>query len=129
MHWFAALFLVLLLISTALRAWLNRRQIAAVSAHQDRVPEAFAAQIDLEAHRKAAHYTVALARLNRWDILLDALIAIALTFGGGIDALDRLWRHAGLSDLWQGTAVVLSTMLLMSALNLPLCRSYSSCCS
>src|SRR5688572_21679395 len=120
MHWFAALILLLLLVSTAIRGWLNQRQMAAVSTHQDRVPDAFAAQIDLESHRKAARYTVARARLNRWDIVLDLLIAIALTFGGGIDALDRLWQHAGLSDLWRGTAVVLSTLLLMSVITLPL---------
>jgi STE24 endopeptidase len=119
MHWFAALFLLLLLISTALRGWLNQRQIAAVSAHQDRVPEAFAAQIDLESHRKAAQYTVALARLNRWDIVFDMLIVVALTFGGGIDALDGLWQHAGLPALWRGTAVVLSTLLLISVITLP----------
>lgn len=120
MHWFTQLFLLFLLASVMLRSWLNQRQIAAVAGHRDEVPAAFADQVDLEAHRRAADYTVALARLNRWDILLDAILALVLTLGGGIDAIDRLWQPASLPGAWHGTAVVLSTLLVMSAAGLPL---------
>ena len=96
MHWFTLLFVLLLLASTLLRSWLNQRQINAVAAHRDRVPDAFATQVDLESHRKAADYTVALAQLNRWDIRLDALVALLLTLGGGLDAIDRVWQPLGL---------------------------------
>jgi STE24 endopeptidase len=120
MHWFTGLFVLLLLMSTAVRSWLNQRQVAAVLRHRDRVPDAFADQIDLAAHQKAADYTIARAALNRWDVLLDAGIALALTMGGGIDAIDRWWQFAGLSRAWHGTAVVLSTMLIVSAIGLPL---------
>ncbi|HKE96635.1 MAG TPA: M48 family metallopeptidase [Povalibacter sp.] len=120
MHWFTLLFVLLLLASTVLRSWLNQRQIAAVTAHRDQVPEAFAAQVDAPSHRKAADYTVALAGLNRWDILLDAIVALLLTLGGGLDAIDRAWRLAELPAIWHGTVVVLSTLLLMSAIGLPL---------
>ncbi|MFC4313103.1 M48 family metallopeptidase [Steroidobacter flavus] len=120
MHWFTGLFLVLLLASTAMRSWLNQRQAAAVRRHRDRVPEAFAEQIDLQAHQKAADYTVAGAGLNRWDVLLDAAVALLLTLGGGIDTIDRWWQAAGLSPTWHGTAVVLSTFLIVGAIGLPL---------
>ncbi|HEY0941235.1 MAG TPA: M48 family metallopeptidase [Steroidobacter sp.] len=120
MHWFTALFVLLLLASTAMRSWLNRRQVAAVLRHRAQVPEAFAQQIDLAAHQKAADYTVAGAALNRWDVLLDAVIALVLTLGGGIDAIDRAWQAAGLSPAWHGTAVVLSTFLIVGAVGLPL---------
>lgn len=120
MHWFTQLFLLFLLASVMLRSWLNQRQIAAVAGHRDEVPAAFADQVNLEAHRRAADYTVALARLNRWDILLDAILALVLTLGGGIDAIDRLWQPASLPGAWHGTAVVLSTLLVMSAAGLPL---------
>jgi STE24 endopeptidase len=120
MHWFTGLFLLLLLASTATRSWLNRRQVAAVLRHRGQVPEAFAQQIDLPAHQKAADYTVARAGLNRWDVLLDAALALLLTLGGGIDAIDRAWRALDLSPTWHGTAVVLSTFLIVSALSLPL---------
>jgi STE24 endopeptidase len=120
MHWFTGLFVLLLLTSTAVRSWLNQRQVAAVLRHRDRVPDAFADQIDLAAHQKAADYTVARAALNRWDVLLDAGIALMLTLGGGIDAIDRWWQFAGLPAAWHGTAVVLTTMLIVSAIGLPL---------
>lgn len=119
MHWFALLFLAALLLSTAVRGWLNQRQIDAVRSHQDRVPEVFAAQIDLPAHRKAAEYSLALAGLNRWDIVVDVLIVLVLTFGGGLDVLDQLWKNAGLTPLLHGTAVLLSTLVLLSAITLP----------
>lgn len=120
MHWFTALFLLLLLASTATRSWLNQRQVAAVLRHRGQVPEAFAEQVDLQAHQKAADYTVAGARLNRWDVLLDTAVALLLTLGGGIDAIDRAWRAVDLSPTWHGTVVVLSTFLLVSAIGLPL---------
>jgi STE24 endopeptidase len=78
------------------------------------VPEAFRAQIDLASHQKAADYTVASARIGRWDTLLDAAIALVLTLGGGLSAIDHAWQAAHLPAVWHGTAVVLSTFLLVS---------------
>jgi STE24 endopeptidase len=119
MHWFTQLFMLLVLLGTALRAWLNQRQVVAVCRHRDRVPEAFAARIQLESHRKAADYTVARARLGRWAMLFDTAVLLLLTLGGGIDAIDRAWELTGWSPLWQGAAVILSIILLTSLLELP----------
>ncbi|HEX7116187.1 MAG TPA: M48 family metallopeptidase [Steroidobacter sp.] len=120
MHWFAALFAALLLAATFTRSWLTQRQVAAVRRHRNQVPEAFKDQIDLASHQKAADYTVARARISRWDTLLDAAITVVLTLGGGIQLIDQAWRAAGLGPLWHGTAVVLSTLLAVSAVSLPL---------
>jgi STE24 endopeptidase len=120
MHWFAGLFVLLLAASTLTRSWLNQRQVAAVQRHRDEVPAAFRAQIDLASHQKAADYTVASARIGRWDTLLDAAVALLLTLGGGLSAVDRAWQAAHLPAVWHGTAVVLSTFLLVSLIGLPL---------
>lgn len=120
MHWFAGLFVLLLVASTVTRSWLNQRQVAAVQRHRDEVPAAFRAQIDLASHQKAADYTVASARIGRWDTLLDAAVALLLTLGGGLSAVDRAWQAAHLPAVWHGTAVVLSTFLLVSLIGLPL---------
>jgi STE24 endopeptidase len=119
MHWFTQLFMVLVLLGTALRAWLNQRQIVAVCRHRERVPEAFASRIDLQAHRKAADYTVARAHLARWVMLLDTAILLVLTLGGGIAAVDRVWSATGWSPLWHGAVVILSIVLLTSLIELP----------
>ena len=120
MHWFTGLFLLLLLASTATRSWLNQRQAAAVLRHRGQVPEAFAEKVDLQAHQKAADHTVAGTALNRWDVLLDAVVALLLTLGGGLDTIDSWWQAAHLSPTWHGTAVVLSTFLIVGAIGLPL---------
>src|SRR5918996_1281430 len=120
MHWFAGLFVLLLAASTLTRSWLNQRQVAAVQRHRDAVPEAFRAQIDLAAHQKAADYTVASAQIGRWDNLLDAAVALLLTLGGGLSAIDAWWQAAHLPAVWHGTIVVISTFLLVSAIGLPL---------
>lgn len=120
MHWFAGLFVLLLVASTATRSWLNQRQVAAVQRHRGEVPEAFRAQIDLTSHQKAADYTAAGAQVSRWDTLLDAGVALLLTLGGGLSAIDQWWQTVHLPAVWHGTAVVLSTLLLVSLIGLPL---------
>lgn len=120
MHWFAGLFVLLLVASTATRSWLNQRQVAAVQRHRGEVPEAFRAQIDLTSHQKAADYTAAGAQVSRWDTLLDAGVALLLTLGGGLSAIDQWWQTVHLPAIWHGTAVVLSTLLLVSLIGLPL---------
>jgi STE24 endopeptidase len=120
MHWFTLLFVGLLVAGTLVRSWLNQRQIMAVQRHRDAVPAAFASQIDLEAHQKAADYTAARGALARWDNLLDAAVALLLTLGGGISFIDTAWLAANLPPVWHGTMVVLSTVLVTSAINLPL---------
>src|SRR5687767_14965684 len=97
MHWFTLLFVGFLVAGTLVRSWLNQRQMAAVQRHRDTVPAAFASQIDLAAHQKAADYTVAGGALARWDNLLDAAIALMLTLGGGIAAIDAAWGALELS--------------------------------
>jgi STE24 endopeptidase len=47
-----------------LRLWLATRQIRHVAQHRDQVPAAFAATVTLQAHQKAADYTLAKARLG-----------------------------------------------------------------
>jgi STE24 endopeptidase len=120
MHWFTGLFLIALLASAAVRTWLSLRQSTAVRRHRSNVPDAFASHIDLAAHQKAADYTIARSKLGRWDLLLDTAVVLVFTLGGGIDAVDSLWQGAELSTVWHGTAVVLTTLFIISAISLPL---------
>jgi STE24 endopeptidase len=119
MHWLTATFLCFLAASTFCRWWLNRRQVAAIIAHRSRVPAAFEQHIELTAHHKAADYTMAHARVSRWELLLDAMVLLGLTLGGGIEALDRWVQYAALPAPWHGTAVVLATLLVTSLLSTP----------
>src|SRR5689334_8300973 len=112
MLWLTALFIAALVIGTALQLWLSGRQVAAVSAHRDRVPDPFADQVSSADHQKAADYTIAKVRFHRVDTVFSAVVTLALTLGGGIATLDTLWRRTGWSQPWLGAAVILSVLLL-----------------
>jgi STE24 endopeptidase len=120
MNWLTALFIAAVAVSTALELWLSQRQIAAVSAHRDHVPAPFAASISAAEHAKAADYTIAKARFGRVAEIMNAVVTLALTVGGGIAAIDTLWRHTGWSQPWLGLVVIGSVFLLTGIINLPL---------
>ncbi|RTL26746.1 MAG: M48 family peptidase [Rhodocyclaceae bacterium] len=87
---FTALFLVALGAGLLTRLWLAQRQIRHVAGHRAAVPIAFAASIALDAHQKAADYTVARVRLGIIDLLISAALLLGLTVGGGLQALFAL---------------------------------------
>jgi STE24 endopeptidase len=118
---FTWVFLAALGTATATRLWLAQRQIRHVHAHREAVPGMFADSIPLAAHQKAADYTVAKARLGIMDTLLDALILLVLTLGGGLQWLSDLWQAVfAVDSIWHGTALILSLLLIRGALGLPL---------
>jgi STE24 endopeptidase len=119
MHSFTLLFLAMLAVSLAVQLWLEQRQLRHVRAHREAVPEAFASQITLQAHQKAADYTVAKVGLSRLELLYSSLILLGLTLGGGLERLDQLWRGVDLGGVWGGVAFLLSLTLLTSLLDLP----------
>ena len=119
MQWLTSLFVVAVIAETITRLWLSSRQIAAVRAHRDRVPELFRNQVELADQQKAADYTVARARLGRIDTVFDAVIRLVFTLGGGIAAVDALWSRVGLSHPWHGTFVFGTVMLILAVINLP----------
>jgi STE24 endopeptidase len=119
MHSLTQFFLLAVAASYATRWWLSRRQERAVLAHRDSVPIEFAGQIDLEAHRKAADYTIARQRFGRIDLGLDTVILLLLTVGGGIEWFDSLWRPAQLPSPWHGTFVVLTLFFAQTLISLP----------
>lgn len=120
MHWLTALFLSLLVVMTGVRLWLSGRQIRAVQRGREEVPAAFADAISLEQHQKAADYTVALTRLGRVGTVVDALLILAWTLGGGLVLLHSLIESLGLNRLLTGTLFVLATLVVMSLLEIPL---------
>jgi STE24 endopeptidase len=88
-------------------------------AHRNDVPEPFRGQIALADQQRAADYTVAWARLGRWATVIEAVVKILLTVGGGIAAVDTLWRQTGLKEPWRGALIVCSVLLLLQMVGLP----------
>jgi len=119
MHWPTTLFIAAVAITTAVELWLAARQIATVAGHRDRIPEPFAGRLSPEDHRKAADYTVAKARLGMVSSLIGAAVTLCLTVGGGIAALDALWRHTGWAEPWLGMAVIATVATVVGIISLP----------
>src|SRR5580765_5903092 len=118
---FTWVFLAALALATATRCWLASRQIAHVRAHRDAVPPMFSGTIPLDAHQKAADYTVAKGRLGMVDIFVDTALVLALTFGRGLDLLSALWaRLFDAGSLAHGTALLFSLFLAQAVVSLPL---------
>ena len=89
---FSTVFLAMLALTTALRAWLALRQLRHVAAHRSAVPAAFADRIPLADHQKAADYTTAKLRLGMVELAVDVALLLAFTFGGLLAAFDAFWR-------------------------------------
>src|SRR5664279_5074237 len=98
---FGAVFLAALVASVVLHLWLARRQMQHVLAHRDAVPAHFAGKVTLEAHQKAADYTVARTRVSIVDTLLDTAVLLALTLGGGVALLASGIDGLPVAALWQ----------------------------
>ena len=114
-------FLAALAAATGIRLWLAGRQIRHVRAHRDAVPEEFSEAISLASHRKAADYSVARTWLGVVDLAVGIAVLVALTLGGLLQAMSDAW--AGLFDaggLWHGVALIVSVVVLLSAVELPL---------
>jgi STE24 endopeptidase len=119
MNTFTVVFLLALAVSFAIESWLSWRQARHVSAHRDQVPEAFRDSIPLDAHQKAADYTLAKVKLGDLERIVGVLILIGLTLGGGIDAIARWWAGLGLSPITTGVGTVLTALFVIQLLELP----------
>ena len=113
--------LALILVANLLtKLWLSARQTRHVAQHRAEVPAAFAHTITLEAHQKAADYTLAKSRVNLIDLALDAVTLLGWTLLGGLDALNQLtlsWMEPGMA---QQIVLVLCFTLVGGLLGLPL---------
>jgi len=119
MSTFSVLFLAALLIATGMRLWLATRHVQHIWAHRDAVPAAFADEISLEAHRKAADYSIAKTRLNIAAIVFDAALLLVLTFGGGLQAIDNLAASFFPGGIARGVLFVAILTVIMSVIELP----------
>ena len=114
------IFIILLISTTCIRLWLGTRQISHVQANRAQVPSAFAENISLEAHQKAADYTNAKTKLVLSELIVQALLLAALTLGGGLQWIDNVWRDfLPNQDIIRGALVICSAMLVSSLIDLP----------
>lgn len=119
MNTFSYIFVAALLAHLGVQLWLDRRHLRHVRANRAAVPAAFAGQIPLAAHQKAADYTMARLRFGAIDTIIGALVLLGWTLGGGFNALDQWLRGLGMTPLASGVAFIIVAFMLMALIDLP----------
>jgi STE24 endopeptidase len=119
MNTFTIIFIIALIISYSVQFWLSKRQAAYVKSHRNAVPEAFKNSVSLEAHQKAADYTIAKGKLGDIDSIIGVIVLLLLTVGGGINAAFELWASFDLSPRIAGIGAIATLFLVMHLIDLP----------
>lgn len=119
MEMFSILFILALLFSLIIQLWLSNRQTKAVLLNRVSVPDAFAEQITLEQHQKAADYTTAKLHINKIELIYGAILLLAWTLGGGLDLIDTFLRAYAYSEIMTGLAVIFAVMFISAIIDLP----------
>jgi STE24 endopeptidase len=112
------LFAAALLAALAARLWLATRQVRHVAAHRSAVPIAFASRVSLEAHQRAADYTVAKMRFGLLTTAFGSALLLGWTLLGGLDALNA-WVRDAVLPRWGALPyqlMLLSAFVLVGAL-------------
>ena len=115
---FSLFFLLMLALATATRLYLAYRQLACVAAHRAAVPAKFTERIGLEAHQKAADYTLAKTRFGVQGLIVETAVLLGWTLGGGLQLLHDFWS-VRLDGLGYGVALIFSVVFISSLIDLP----------
>lgn len=117
---FTAVFCALLGLGLLTRTVLASRQIRHVARHRHQVPAPFDATIPLDAHRKAADYTIAKTRFGLLTTAFEAAVLVAWTLLGGLDLLNQGLLALMGPGLWQQLALIGAFALIGGLVGLPL---------
>ena len=119
MNTFTIIFLFALTISFSIQFWLAKRQASYVASHRSAVPEAFKDRVSLEAHQKAADYTIEKGKLGEIDSIIGVIVLLLLTLGGVINWAFEFWSAQVSSPLIAGVAASASIFVLMTLIDIP----------
>jgi STE24 endopeptidase len=116
---FSALFVGFLIVTLLVRFWLSSRHIRHVQAHRGAVPAEFTEKIPLQAHQKAADYTVAKTKLGLVGLLVNAAVLIGFTLLGGLQWLSTaLFKQTGPGMTYQ-FALIATVTIITAVIDLP----------
>jgi STE24 endopeptidase len=117
---FGITFLIVLLTATLLRLWLGLRHIGHVRAHRGAVPPQFSADVALDAHQRAADYTSEKTRVALVSILVDTVLVLWLTFGGGVQLMYETAARLFDGEIARGLTLIVLLSIVTTLVELPL---------
>ncbi|MBC3809130.1 M48 family metallopeptidase [Undibacterium seohonense] len=116
---FSVLFIVFLALTVSLQCWLSTRQLRHVSRHRAAVPAEFIEKIGLDAHQKAADYTIAKTKFGLLSLFVSVLVLVAFTLFGGLQLLSvSLYKYLG-DGMGYQLSLLAAFALISGALDLP----------
>jgi STE24 endopeptidase len=116
---FTLAFAIALVAGFLLKIWLASRQVRHVVQHRSAVPAAFADRISLEAHQKAADYTVVKSRFGLLELAFGTAVLLGWTLLGGLDWLNQTLLQYLQPGMWQQLALLGSFVLIGGIIDLP----------
>ncbi|SJM89790.1 Ste24 endopeptidase [Crenothrix polyspora] len=119
MNTFTFIFLCAAALSFAVHYWLAQRQASYVAEHRAAVPDAFKNTVSLEAHQKAADYTLEKGKLGNIDSIISLIALLLFTLGGIVNAIFNYWAGEIASPIFAGVAAIATTSLLMMLVDIP----------
>jgi STE24 endopeptidase len=119
MQTFTLIFLFFLTVTSLIQIWLSFRQSRHVAQYRAAVPEEFAGKISLKEHQKAADYTRVKGSFGRMEVILNVVLVLLWTVGGGLALLDQFVRSFAWNELITGTVVILAMGFIASLIDLP----------
>jgi STE24 endopeptidase len=102
-------FAAAVLASLLLKFWLTSRQVRHVARHRNAVPMSFRDSVSLDAHQRAADYTLAKARFGLVGLAFGTAVLLGWTLLGGLGVLNEALREAVLPR-WGGMAYQLALL-------------------
>lgn len=116
---FTLVFATALVCSLALKFWLATRQVRHVVEHRSAVPTVFAERIGLQAHQKAADYTVAKTRFGMLELAWGVAVTLGWTLLGGLNALNEAVTQQWGPGLLAQVALIGAFTLLNALIDVP----------
>jgi len=114
------LFVLALIANALVKLWLASRQIRHVAAHRASVPAAFAEQISLTSHQRAADYTIAKVRFQLAEFAASTALLLWMTLLGGAQWIYQLCAQWLPDSPWTAQVVfLLAAMTLLGLLDIP----------
>lgn len=99
---FTKLFLIALFVKSLVESILDKRNMEHIIKHRDEVPLKFRDQISLADHQKAADYSVEKIKASQVFHMVDLVVFLALTLGGGLELMNHLAMGYTLSPIMTG---------------------------
>ena len=116
---FEIVFILFLFGNFVLKYYLDRRQVQSILRNRGAVPLAFAGKISLEAHQKAADYSVERIKFGQLTRITDLGFVLIATFGGLIQWIyGEVYGWFG-ADILAQIVIILGYALLSSLIDLP----------